>query len=737
MSAVWRAARAAVRRRRLQTTVVGVVAGLCTTMIVVAVGLLVASSGPFDRAYARQKGAHLVASFDPAKVTAAQLTDAAKRPEVDAVAGPFKQATVTLAPDPSVPPLSLTVVGRSDPAGPADRLNLWKGRWASAPGEIVLNQLPGSPSLVSGIGAGISLVNGPTLTVVGFAFSVSRSADGWVAPAEMSALHPTSLQMLYRFTGGTVSTAVLPPTGLEGSQSYLTLRETATAEAVGFVTFLVVFGILGLAVAVLIVANVVSGAVVAGFRHIGVLKALGFTPGQVVAVYLTMALVPATAGCLLGIVVGNVLAGPLLTDAFQSFGAGPVGITPWVDVMTIAGLPLVVALSALVPALRAGRLSAAEAISAGSAQHAGRGLRVQRWLSGTRLPRSVSLGLGLPFARPGRSALTLAAVVLGVTSVTFAIGLAGSLTTYQNAVERFAAVQVQVYGPAVSVDAVKALPGTKRVAATAQLDVRQIGTTDETVLCLYQGDNLGYQMLLGHWPATTGEAVVSKRFLLQRGLSVGDPITVELNGRRIQLRIVGEVLANSAHQIFADSRTVPNFEPDTVEVQLAPGTSVASYTAAANAAGLEAEPNKHVESFVVIVVVTASLLTLMLGVVAALGVFNTAVLNTRERRRDLGLLKSIGMTPRQVTVMVVTSMALLGAAGGLLGIPIGILAHRVVVPAMARAAQVDFPAVMLRVYSVPLAVLLVLAGVAIAALGAYLPARSAARTTIADVLHNE
>ena len=57
-----------------------------------------------------------------------------------------------------------------------------------------------------------------------------------------------------------------------------------------------VFGWLGLAVAVLIVANVVSGAVVAGFRHIGVLKALGFTPAQVMAVYLTMVSVPAIVG---------------------------------------------------------------------------------------------------------------------------------------------------------------------------------------------------------------------------------------------------------------------------------------------------------------------------------------------------------------------------------------------------------------------------------------------------------
>lgn len=35
------------------------------------------------------------------------------------------------------------------------------------------------------------------------------------------------------------------------------------------------------------------------------------------------------------------------------------------------------------------------------------------------------------------------------------------------------------------------------------------------------------------------------------------------------------------------------------------------------------------------------------------------------------MLESIGMTPRQITVMTVTSMASLGAIGTLFGIPLG------------------------------------------------------------------
>ena len=298
-----------------------------------------------------------------------------------------------------------------------------------------------------------------------------------------------------------------------------------------------VFGILGLAVAVLIVANVVSGAVVAGFRHIGVLKALGFTPTQVLAVYLAMVSVPAIVGCVLGTVLGNVLARPLLTDAFSKFGSGDIGVAPWVDAATLLGMPLVVALSALVPALRARSLSASEAISAGSAQHNGRGLRIQRWLTGTRLPRSVSLGLGLPFARPARSALTMAAVVLGVASVTLAVGLGRSLTTYDKAVNRTDAVQVELhtpprspgggpsFGPPGSVapklsDAedesmLRSLPGTVHVTASTVLTTRQVGTSQESLVKFYRGDSaeLGYRVLEGHWLDGPGQVAVSERFL--------------------------------------------------------------------------------------------------------------------------------------------------------------------------------------------------------------------------------
>lgn len=106
----------------------------------------------------------------------------------------------------------------------------------------------------------------------------------------------------------------------------------------------------------------------------------------------------------------------------------------------------------------------------------------------------------------------------------------------------------------------------------------------------------------------------------------------------------------------------------------------------------------HVDVFAATVIGFSTVLSLLLSTVAALGVFNTVVLNVRERRRDLGTLKSIGMTPRQTVVMVLASMTVVGVLGGLLAIPLGILAHRYIVPLAADGAGVTIPSTVLDVW---------------------------------------
>ncbi|GAA2697764.1 ABC transporter permease [Actinoplanes palleronii] len=767
MSAVGTAARSIVRRRKVQTFVIALVVLFSTLTVVIALALLVAASAPFDRAFAAQLGAHAIVTFDRAQVSGTQLEQTSGRPGTVA-AGPFDAVVLEVPEDflwRTAGPL--VVVGRPGPGGPVDRLDLVSGRWATAPGEIVVNYPAGGGRPADLLGVPITATGAPTLTVVGFATSMSGSADAWVAPAQMAALHPTARQMLFRFSAASTdaqvaagvdrATAGLPPGAITATQSYLTGKRAFAAMADSYLPIITVFGLLGLVVSVVIVGNVVSGAVVSGYRRIGVLKALGFTSRQVIAVYLAMIATPALAGCLLGAVSGALVAPAILKIAFAGIhtGTAVIAVPAWVPVLCALGMLVLVVLAALVPAVRAGRLSAARAITAGSAPRAGRGLRAQRYLAGLPIPRPVSLGLGQLVTRPGRAALTAVVIVLGVATATLSTGLTSTMVAFagldhgdgvpvvdvvvgspgnQHAVPERTDKQIE--------ELLYAVPGADTVTARALRQVRLLGHPQPIYVNFYRGDTSAdaEQIVAGRMAAAPDEVVTGPSFLTQHGVAVGDRIILELGGRRVPVTITGELIGSSPEAVDATWALLDRLAPGTPAVDytvtLTPGADAAAYARSAAAAepGIMVAARGPGNAATTTIVTFAAVFTVLLGAVAALGVFNTVLLTTRERRRELGMLKAIGMTPRQVVTLTVTSVTALGALSGLLAIPAGIAAHRLIVD---HVGVVAFPESMKAVWHAPQLAALAVAGVLIAVLGALAPARAAARLTVGEVLHTE
>ncbi|WP_042409589.1 ABC transporter permease [Streptacidiphilus carbonis] len=779
MRAVWCVARAAVRRRRLQSFVLGVVVLVSTATVVVALGMMASVSGTFEQAYDAAKGAHVVAEFDGSRTTAAQLARTAQVTGVEATAGPYPEAVLHGAAEQGGPFARsgvLTVVGRDRPDTAVDSMKVFSGRWVEGPGEIVLDapQGFGGARLIDG-DVHVLAPGGVDLKVVGYATSVSQSADGWVTPAEARALGAGSNQMMYRFRDAGSDTALkadmaavtagLPSGSLTATSSYLTIGSRLAAGPNRYVPLLTAFGILGLVVSVLIVGNVVSGAVVAGYRHIGILKALGFTPDQVTAVYLVMVTLPAALGCLVGAGVGSVVGTDLVQGAFWGVHgnylvSGRASVPGWILPLVLLGMPALTVVSALIPAVRARRLPAAVAISAAGVQRTGRALAAQRRLGGSRLPRPVSLGLGWPFARPGRTALTLSTVVVGVTAATLAIGLSASVLGFNRAQNQQDRVQVTVavdnpaspqHPPApVHTDEqlfalLRALPGVARVSAQASVRTRMAGSADTVDLGVATGDTaaLHPDLVRGRWTNGPGEVVADSEFWHQHRLSLGETVVLlDTAGRQVRETVVGEQMDGTDLTSTDWDRFIglnPTHRATSFSVGLTKGADPSGCAAAARRVdpGLQPSVNAGVGSVEQSMIGTASTLTALLVAVAGLGVFNAVVLSTRERRRDIGVLKSIGMTPRQVIAMVVAAMGALGAVGGLLGVPLGVLAHRIVIPVTGHSIGRDLPASLLDVWNWPLLALLVLSGAALAVLGAFLPSVRASRAPAAQVLRTE
>jgi putative ABC transport system permease protein len=815
--AIGAAVRGGLARRRVQAAVIALVLLVSTGASVVGLALAVDSSAPFDRAFAAQHGADVAAAVDTAATTPAELAATTRLPQVTAAAGPFGEVTVTLSPGgqggcgqpgpgnacgggQSVPPM--TLAGRASPGGPVDDVILQSGRWAVRTGEVVLSSADVYPdgNLPQGVGVGsvLTLTGSPggVLTVVGVATSATGSADGWVAPGEIARLRPARTppiaQMLYRFRSAGTSaavradiaavTAALPPGAVAAAQSYLAVRAAEASGIAPIAPFLVAFGLTGLVMSVLIVINVVGGAVVAGYRRIGVLKSIGFTPGQVVAAYVGQALAPAVLGCLAGLVIGNLLTAPLLGKTASAYGVAALGVPAWVDASVPAAMCSLVALAALVPALRAGRLSAAAAMTAGRAPRAGRGYLAHRLLGRVALPRPVTIGLAATFARPSRAAVTLAVILLGAGAVTLAAGLAGSLTqvVYGLSLARTEQVRVSYLGPPPGVQvgpgggpgpaapaggvrftgpgqpmdaaeqravaaALRAQPGTLHYVAEADQQASMPGVAGQVQVTALRGNAAwtGYGLISGRWYSGPGQADVPTYFLNATGKTVGDTVTIMLDGRPIPVRIVGEIFDYSELDMVTDwatmARADPGLAPGRFDVEVRPGTSQAGYAQAVDAAlgsGYAAGVNSNNKGLPIVLGLIGTL-TLLLAVVAGLGVLNTVVLQTSERVHDLGVFKAVGMTPGQVIAMVVCWVAGAGLVAGAAAVPAGIALQHYLVPVFAADAGTRLPASFVNVYGGGQIAALALAGVVIAVAGALAPAGWAARSRPVAALRAE
>jgi putative ABC transport system permease protein len=131
-------------------------------------------------------------------------------------------------------------------------------------------------------------------------------------------------------------------------------------------------------------------------------------------------------------------------------------------------------------------------------------------------------------------------------------------------------------------------------------------------------------------------------------------------------------------------------------------------------------------------------LALVLAGIAAVGVLNTVVLGTRERRREIAILKAIGMDPSQVVLMVVSSVAVIGLVAGVVGVPLGLVMHHQILTSMAEiATNSRVPASFYSVLGPIQLAGLMIAGAVIAAVGAWLPAQWAAAERVSAPLQAE
>jgi putative ABC transport system permease protein len=394
----------------------------------------------------------------------------------------------------------------------------------------------------------------------------------------------------------------------------------------------------------------------------------------------------------------------------------------------------------------------------------------------TRVVRPLAMVLGAPGARfggsagrlarenavrsPARTASTAAAVMIGLALITFVAVIGqGFKSSFTDAVNTLFVADYSVSAGAngdpltnKAADAVAAAPGVTAVSQMRSGEARVGGDTvfvtgvDESLtkvvdMTWKQGSSTVPEQL-----GTSG-AFVLDQYADDQSLTLGSPLAIETpTGKTMHVHVIGildppkggspfgEITVSKAtfDESFANHDNLYTF----VNIRGGPSpanTAALEKTLSAFPAAVVETRDEFRNSRTSNITQSLQILYALLGlsvIVSLFGVINTLVLSVFERTRELGMLRAIGMTRRQVRRMIRHESIVTALIGATLGIGVGMFLAVLTTTALSKYGVV---------FAVPYGTLVVFVGIAILAgvLAAILPARRASRLNILNALQYE
>ncbi len=363
---------------------------------------------------------------------------------------------------------------------------------------------------------------------------------------------------------------------------------------------------------------------------------------------------------------------------------------------------------------------------------------------------------------PSRTAVTAAALMIGLALVTFvtvfAAGLKSSVAQVIDENFEGGLVVQNTDGfspiPAGAATLARKVPGVSRVATIRATEAELLPGKSKTKVTAATpdiGDAVSIEWKKGG-PATLhnlrdDEAVVSDSFASDHNLEMGDGFRLlGQTGAKPAFHVVGEFDSKAGvfgSVVITQAVMTRAFDQtqDTIDfVIVKPGADAAKVQAALTIGAEHAFPTAEVlnqqelkenrEEQVDQLVNLFYALLLLAVVISLFGIANTLALSIHERTRELGMLRAIGMSRRQVRTMIRYEAVITALIGAILGMVLGVIfAALISQPLKDEGFTLSYPIG-------SLIVLLILAGFA-GVLAAIAPARRASRLDVLDSLHYE
>ncbi|MFF4584669.1 FtsX-like permease family protein [Streptomyces sp. NPDC001388] len=733
---------------------------LATAGIVVSLLLATALFGyatnPWQRVFTQARGAHVWIHTGPS----AQVGKLSGLDGVESVAGPYPTAAATLASRGARASVEL----RGTPEQPTvGRPLLTSGTWLTraAPDGVVLESRlarallaePGDTLTIPGTAR--------RLTVLGIADSAEpryrpgeRPGLVWALPSAVPAPDGLVTGLRLADPGDTDYAVQRAVTVLgAGTVGEVSTWQQARAEAQGdnrlLGQVLGLFGLGALVAAGLAVHGAIATRIRGHLRDISVLKAIGFTPGQVVRVFLVQHI----AYALLGAVAAAALTQAAGSRIPGRFGDA-VGVWQGLPGTTVAlfvvpaGAVLFIGATTGLAAWRAGRVPPVP-VPRPAAAVGGRLSGLARRALGLRLPPALVLGWHKVFSGRPRSVATTARLTLPLLLIVVAMSAWTTIDRFHSEPERIglpAALSVHADSGLADADARALLERDPQVAAaypgvqvaalvpgqTATIALRGLGTRQ---------DPYPYALAEGRPARGRDEAVAGQGLLDLLDVRVGDwvrmtvgeqPQILHIVGRSIEPENAGRVISTSLDTLREND---PDLGPTLYQLRLRPGAdprTVAGRLTTAGQGHLDVHtvpnPADGLSSLRGVVAGLIGVLALI-GLIELLTAIGGAV---REGERDLLALKAIGLSPRQITAVTVTATGGTALAAVLAATALGAPLAHWLIDAQGRSSGIG--AGIARVPSPGLLALFGAAAVLGASALAAVPASRAARHRLADTL---
>jgi putative ABC transport system permease protein len=315
---------------------------------------------------------------------------------------------------------------------------------------------------------------------------------------------------------------------------------------------------------------------------------------------------------------------------------------------------------------------------------------------------SARLGRENAMRNPARTATTAAALMVGVGLVVFiSVFVAGLKSSFIDALDKTVKSNLIIVDegfaplPAGAVDATRSAPGVESALGIGIAEVRVSGTTEPVnsidpaqarSIVSFDWDR-GSDATLDQ--LGTDGAIVERDFAAAKNLKDGDRFAVTtLDGKNTTFRVIGEyhdpqlftgfTIASQAYDRLFTDRDV-----GVILARFAPGVSDETGKANVESVLRAAYPsakvrtNEEYKDFVgeqVNQILTIFYALLGFSVIISLfGVLITLLLAVYERTREIGMLRAIGTTRRQLRAVIRSESVITCAIGGIIGIVVGLL----------------------------------------------------------------